>query len=178
LDNNIIALRKDIQKDQIKDSLELIKDSADLIIAKQKLDTLEKDIPFVKGASKGVQIAIDEKKKKDSTSYKRNNVGFWTELNVSSKLAYDSVQKELPPEKRDSWLKKVFVHNSYDMEERMRKDKKEAFTVMVEKFLHTLPQVLFSVTAYFRTDFNDAIRPQKTILLRGSWRVFDPCFLR
>jgi Protein of unknown function (DUF3667) len=143
LDNNINKLSKEIEGDKIKDSVELIKDSASLVAAKQKLDTLEKEIPFVKGASKGVQTAIDHKKKRDSSSYQRNNVGFWTELNISSRMAYDSVQKELPPERRDGWLKKVFVHNSYDMEEKMKRDKKEAFTVMVEKFLHTLPQVLF-----------------------------------
>ena len=143
MDNSMIELRKEIEEERIEDSIDIIKDSADLETTKKQMDTLEKQAPFIKGVSKGVQTAIDQRKKRDSSAFRSNNTRFWTELKITSRQAYDSLQTELPPDKKDGWIKKVLVHNSYDLEEKMKKDKKEAFTVMVEKSLHTLPQVLF-----------------------------------
>jgi len=136
LDNSIAVLKKEFEDDRVNDSI-------NLAATKLRMDTLEKEIPYVKGLSKGVQTAIDKKKKKDSSSYRQSGSGFSKALKISSKLAYDSLQKELPADKQDGWFKKVLIHNGYDLEAKMKKDKKEAFAVMLEKSLHTLPQVLF-----------------------------------
>jgi len=136
LDRRIFDLQKEFEEDEDNDSVNLAE-------TKVRMDSLEKEIPYVKGLSKGVQTAIDKKNEKKSRSSKRIGDGFSKNIDISSKLAYDSLQKELPEDKRDGWFKKVIVHNTYDLNDKMKKDKKEAFTVMFEKSLHTLPQVLF-----------------------------------
>jgi len=136
LDKSILKLQKEFEDDSINDSI-------NLAATKQRMDTLEKEVPYVKGLSRGVQTAIDKKKKKNSSSNEQYGTGFSRLLKISSKLAYDSLQKELPADKKDSWFTRVMVHNSYDLEDKVKKDKKEALTVMFEKSLHTLPQVLF-----------------------------------
>jgi hypothetical protein len=140
MDSRIASLKVEIAKEKIEDSINSVSATK---TTKQVLDTLEKEIPFARGMSKGVGAAIDKKAKRDSIVERDGNVGYWTKLEIGSRIAYDSVQKELPESKRDGWLKKVMMHNGYDISDRMKKDKKAAITIMLEKTLHTLPQVLF-----------------------------------
>jgi len=60
-----------------------------------------------------------------------------------SKIAYDSVQKELPAEKRDGFFKKRLVNSVVAYQARYKDDPRETRMVITEKMLHTVPQGLF-----------------------------------
>lgn len=140
MDSRIAILKVEIEKEKIEDS---INSKSSKETAKQALDTLEKQIPYTRGMSKGIAEAIDKKAKKDSIVERDGEVRYWTKLEIGSRIAYDSVQHELPEDRRDRWFKRIMMHNGYDINEKVKKDKKEAITIMLEKSLHTLPQVLF-----------------------------------
>ena len=60
-----------------------------------------------------------------------------------SQLAYDSVQKELPKNKRAGWFERSIASKIIILNTKFKDDKKEGFAAFFEKFLHTLPQALF-----------------------------------
>jgi hypothetical protein len=53
------------------------------------------------------------------------------------------VQLELPENKRDGGFKKLLMHRGIFFNKKFQSDKKEAMTLFLEKFMHTLPQALF-----------------------------------
>ena len=60
-----------------------------------------------------------------------------------SKLAYDSVQKELPAEHRDGFFKRRLVNSVVAYQARYKDDPRETRKVITERMLHTVPQGLF-----------------------------------
>ena len=60
-----------------------------------------------------------------------------------SQLAYDSVQKELPEVKKDGWFIGGIKRKAVFFQNKSKSDRKEAAALLMEKFMHNLPQALF-----------------------------------
>ena len=56
---------------------------------------------------------------------------------------YEQYQAGLLPEKRDGWLKSIFLKKQISIKKKYRYDSKEFLVVISDKFLHSLPQMLF-----------------------------------
>lgn len=61
----------------------------------------------------------------------------------TSRIAYDSVQNELPPARRDGWFIREMIHKHIIYNTKYKNDHKEAGVLLTEKIMHTLPQALF-----------------------------------
>ena len=59
------------------------------------------------------------------------------------KREYDSVQKILPSNKKDSWLKKIIQQKNLQLKEKYKNDPGSGANKLVEIFLHKLPYLLF-----------------------------------
>jgi hypothetical protein len=85
---------------------------------------------------------------KDDTS-KVNELNYYRYYNnllytsgLSKGRDYDSIQKNLPPDKRDSWLKRVGYRKIAQISGKY-KDQNEILENLFEKFRHSFPQLLF-----------------------------------
>ena len=58
-------------------------------------------------------------------------------------LEYDSVQKELPANKKDGWFTRSMSRKSILIRGKYKNDRKQGTALFLERFLHTLPQALF-----------------------------------
>lgn len=57
--------------------------------------------------------------------------------------AYDSVQKALPPGKRDGWWERKVKRRNIELKKRYAGREKELIYDLLDKFMHTLPYLLF-----------------------------------
>lgn len=60
-----------------------------------------------------------------------------------SVAAYDSIQKNLPSEKRDNWLTKIFTRKSVAINQKYKGDQGKMEAKLSETFLHSIPYLLF-----------------------------------
>jgi Protein of unknown function (DUF3667) len=121
------------------------KDSTALEIQKRQLDTLAKNVPSVKDVSEKIAGKIRQKDSTADDTVKISphaNITFGR-IKYNSRIAYDSVQKELPEEKKDDWFESVVARKEILLDSKGKNDKKEAVSLLMEKFMHTLPQALF-----------------------------------
>jgi len=56
---------------------------------------------------------------------------------------YDSIQKKLPANKRDGWLKKRFIKREIQISEKFKENPNEVVREFAESVLHRLPYMLF-----------------------------------
>ena len=61
----------------------------------------------------------------------------------STKNQYDSVQNALPAAQKDGWLKRKINYKGFEIKDEYKKDKKSVKEKLIEKFLHSFPQMLF-----------------------------------
>ena len=64
-------------------------------------------------------------------------------FNYNSQLAYDSVQKELPANKKAGWNERAIAGKIILLNSKFKDNRKEGLALFLEKFMHTLPQALF-----------------------------------
>ncbi len=62
---------------------------------------------------------------------------------------YDSIQKSLPADRKDGWLKKILYREIIKINEQVRKDKNTFFEQFRENFLHSFPKILFFSLPFF-----------------------------
>jgi hypothetical protein len=60
-----------------------------------------------------------------------------------SRESYDSLQRSLPPEKRDSWLKRKLNYRAIDINKRYQKNEREFWKDLLDVFIHSFPYLLF-----------------------------------
>lgn len=65
------------------------------------------------------------------------------EEKYTSIAAYDSTQRALPANKRDSWLRRAITHRNIELHNRFGNNREEMFKELLEKFMHTFPYLLF-----------------------------------
>lgn len=56
---------------------------------------------------------------------------------------YDSVQKILPENKRDNWMLRTIRHREISINNKYDNNPDKILTAYIDKFMHTLPQILF-----------------------------------
>jgi Protein of unknown function (DUF3667) len=56
---------------------------------------------------------------------------------------YDSIQQSLPEGKRDGWFRQIANRKSLEIGEQYKKDSKEFWRDVIEKFMHSFPYLLF-----------------------------------
>ena len=62
---------------------------------------------------------------------------------LSSRERYDSLQKSLPPEKRDAWLERRMKYRIITLQQQYRTNGKLMLKELINRFLHLLPYLLF-----------------------------------
>jgi len=62
---------------------------------------------------------------------------------------YDSVQKKLPSEQRDNWIKRKLIQKGLQLNNKYKNDEKGALRAFLEGFLYRLPYLLFFSLPFF-----------------------------
>ena len=70
------------------------------------------------------------------------SVGFGKD-DYTSKNAYDSIQRQLPPRERDGWIERKFQYRSIELKEKYKDNKSGLVSDLANSFLHQLPYLLF-----------------------------------
>jgi hypothetical protein len=172
LKTQINVLNAELTQRNIKDSIELeeklkkeVIDSADFAEAMKAVDTLDDEIPavriFTKGVedtiSKAMQKRISKKRNKkssaDSSSKEEDEKNYvsigGSTLKFLSREAYDAVQEELPADKKDNWFKRNMSYKTIEFNSRIDKDGNSTWRLLLDRFFHTFPQVLFISLPFF-----------------------------
>jgi Protein of unknown function (DUF3667) len=137
IDGHAAILEKEIAEKKQKDSVKLV----------QKKELTESAEKKIKANLKVAGEVADNLPQMDSLLARKkrneNTVNTNITLDYRSRIAYDSVQKELPADKRDGWFKRGMEHKVAMLYSKSGNNKKEALVLLMEKFMHTLPQALF-----------------------------------
>lgn len=94
---------------------------------------------------KAVDSAIGEGKQvaEARTGKKDAKITFLFSERYNSRKEYDSVQKALPPDKRDGWFKRLATYRGIQLSNKYGDDVKRFLVDIADKFIHTLPYLLF-----------------------------------
>lgn len=71
------------------------------------------------------------------------NVSGWGTEDTMTVAKYDSIQKSLPPEKRDNWLRRKTKRQMLVLEDRYKDNSSKLLADLLNKFFHTFPYLLF-----------------------------------
>ncbi|MEP6749250.1 MAG: DUF3667 domain-containing protein [Bacteroidota bacterium] len=144
IDAHALRLQNEIINEKTGDSVKLVKRKLILDSARAKL----KANPMLAGELANQLSELDSIKSKkdndedpDPAAASINIAGM--KFTGRSQVAYDSVQKELPARKRDGWFKRAMEHKAILLNTKWKDDRKEAMALLMERFMHTLPQALF-----------------------------------
>jgi len=114
--------------------------------AKTKEDTIKIYNQFERMGLKNAR-GTDKKDsltRNDSISAGGLNFTFSKDVNeYRSVTEYDSVQRALPPGKRDNWLVGIITRKLVELNLRYEGDQRRIATEIVNKFLHAIPYMLF-----------------------------------
>ncbi|WP_166437298.1 DUF3667 domain-containing protein [Niastella caeni] len=83
-----------------------------------------------------------EKKEKERKEGPDINVTY-SETQYTSISQYDSVQKTLPADQRDSWLERKVEHRKIELKARYKDNERALWSDLLQKFTHTFPYLLF-----------------------------------
>lgn len=108
------------------------------LLYNKQLAYLNSDLERLKGDTTHLQ---------DLNYYKQDLLEFDLEddetHNYTTRFEYDSLQASLPGNKRDGWIERTFRLKKLDMSEKYGNDSKVVLEKVLDKFLHTFPQILF-----------------------------------
>ena len=143
-DNKTVAsVLKKIEKKRARALKELAKetDTAEANRLRNILQYSNDDIDLLKKDS----LAVDSLK-----TYKDNFVliGLWSDK-YPTKQKYDSIQRTLPSEKRDSYFGRKIKYRSFELNEKYKHNSQGALNAFKEKFFHLFPQMLFVTLPFF-----------------------------
>lgn len=134
LEKDIAGLEKEVRAKEIKDSIRASSGTA-------VLDSLEKEgvkIPGMKNAPEGGNQALNFDLTEDSS------IVPYRSSNYESLEAYLRMQKSLPENKRDSWIKKVFVTRIIAASETGKlKGENTYLKNFLYNLFHSFPKMLF-----------------------------------
>ena len=124
---NLVKSINDSMPAIAKSSIQKIIVVADSDIALLKRDTTAKD--KLKSFGNNTNVNIFSGGKKD-TIYK-------------TVATYDSIQKKLPADQKDNFLRRRFARQNVHLKEKYKGDNKAVLTAIFDKFKHMFPQMLF-----------------------------------
>lgn len=136
-----ISPQKQTEKVLDKAKEELLKNSTtrqdSLLIEEQFALTENRLIP--RGAS--------DTAKKDSTATRVRTKRNWNfsiaNIKYKSKEEYDSLQKALPPGRRDNWLERKLTYRIIEVNKKAMNDEDKFWEEVLNKFTHSFPYLLF-----------------------------------
>lgn len=141
------------QIDQLADSLKhniaREKDSAEiqrmtaLLTSIEQFSTPEKDIFSTSADTSGISTRERSTKMKMDNGDSLNFRFMVGEVLPQTITEYDSLQHLLPEKDRDGWFKRMVKHRAILMNARYTQDPKVFWEDFLEKFLHSVPQVMF-----------------------------------
>lgn len=120
--------------------------------SKEKTDSMqrkaEQTIREIEAAGSGLakrDTAKNRKRPGDVVVSPKEGFNILTDTDeYSSVEQYDSVQKALPPDKRDGWLERNIKRKEIRIDQRIQKEgASEVFRQLIDKFMHSFPQILF-----------------------------------
>ena len=79
---------------------------------------------------------------------------------------YDSIQSQLPANKKDGWLKRTWNKKELEINEKFKKDPSSSTQKLVDGFLHKLPYLLFISLPFFALIL-------KLLYVRRNWYYAD-----
>lgn len=125
----------------------LVKNKAEFL-AETKEDSIGLDsaIYYFKNLSKREAVLPDSAAQKaialdSSSGWKLSGSKF--DRNYHSKREYDSVQANIPEEERDGWFMRQVRYKGIDIEKKYGNNERLMLTELANKFIHTLPYLLF-----------------------------------
>jgi Protein of unknown function (DUF3667) len=145
------AGQQNITKDTVlKNAVQktLVSFNSQIAYYQKKLDSIRKDTTGI-AARQAVttdsgNTARGEKPKKVRQDKRKRGVIFsFMNEHYNTVMAYDSVQANLPPEKRDNWFRRVRNRKAVDIYERTSNKSGDFGRSVLDKFLHSLPQLFF-----------------------------------
>jgi Protein of unknown function (DUF3667) len=169
LKKRVIALDAELAKKHILDSIKLEEklrmDSINMEEVMEEVDSMGKKVPAVAELTK---LAVDTiskiqqreffKKKgkkidKDSAAKDDDGKNYISIGKVKAKflsrVGYDAVQKELPPQKKDDWFERSLAYKTIEFNSRINKEGNNTWRLLLDRFFHTFPQVLFISLPFF-----------------------------
>lgn len=156
----LIALSSDTNKDMIKvnqknrkqtlderqallEKLNKSTDTATVNKLKKKLDSNAESLIMLEqmGAGGITPLLADSTRKRVEKRMKAEE-GLAKEKE-ETRSSYDSAQASLPEEKRDGWFASYYRHKKIDINTKFRESKQEFINKMIEKFIHSIPKMMF-----------------------------------
>lgn len=106
---------------------------------------LDSAIRFFKGISRAISIEADSTGKIEvaSDSSRRWKISRSFDRNFKNRKEYDSLQAALPESERDNWFVRQIRYKNFDIEKKYGNNEKLLLTELANKFIHTLPYLLF-----------------------------------
>jgi uncharacterized protein DUF3667 len=89
----------------------------------------------------GMKMDADDVKNEDTVSLSKGVV--ITDNLPATISEYDSIQKKLPEKSKDGWLTKKYKHKVISINEKYKGRRVEFYEAIKEKFVHSLPQMMF-----------------------------------
>lgn len=89
----------------------------------------------------GMKMDADEVKKQDTVSLTKGVI--ITENLPATVNEYDSIQRKLPEKSRDGWLMQKLNHKVISINAKYKGRRVEFYEAIKEKFVHSLPQMMF-----------------------------------
>jgi hypothetical protein len=87
-----------------------------------------------------IQYELDE----EDTAYSKIRViGSDKDNDPETAKQYDSIQKTLSPEKRDGWIKRMYMRRKITINTKYEGNSKRFWEDLQERFLHSIPQMMF-----------------------------------
>jgi len=114
--------------------------------AKTKEDSLE-----IAKAIRELQDSTEIDNDEEDENEKGTGSGLFNlyDTTYKSAAAYDSVQRSLPPDKRDGWLEKIGTRRDVVLSERYRKNGEYVWVDIVNKFIQYYPYMIFLLLPLF-----------------------------
>jgi hypothetical protein len=138
---NFVAKVSD-NKMTTEERLDLVKDYRERLKENPNDTSIQKIIALLTDTTKQVSgdqiIALDPKPFFSITG-----------THYANRKEYDSVQRSLPSNKRDSWFRRIMVRKAMNFNEKYRERPGEASKIFIESFLHRLPYMLFLSLPFF-----------------------------
>lgn len=132
-------------KKTISEQIQLLQDSLKKTRDPKQREKIEDDIHALNVVASYIpNVDMEEKKDStDSTKKKNDNVFNFRDSMPSGEKEYDSLQNKLSADARDGWLTRLIMYRAITINEKYKGDKKRFEEDFVEKFKHSIPQMMF-----------------------------------
>ncbi len=141
---NVVLNKIKLLRDSVRNAKKEKKDTGEVkLIDSQTIDASKQ----TKEIAKNIRKELDSAKKTDFG----NNRMFSSHIDDSIQTVeqYESAQAKMPESDRDSWMQKIVNKKSLALSQKYKYNQKEFKSLVLDKFLHGLPQMVFFLLPIF-----------------------------